>query len=143
MPPILDSRFHHMALAVNDIAESTAALTACGFTVSPEFPDTTDEGIGVHLRFLVPHGGGPLLELVAGIGTKSPVSEVLQKSGVTLYHMCFEVPDIDLAARQLRAHGYLVVSKRIPAKAFNGRSIQFLYHVHAGLVELLQAATVE
>jgi methylmalonyl-CoA/ethylmalonyl-CoA epimerase len=132
-----------MALAVNDIAESTAALAACGFTPYPEFPDTTDEGIGVHLRFLVPRGGGPLLELVAGIGAQSPVSKVLEKTGVTLYHMCFEVPDLDVAAKQLRAHGYLVVSKKIPAKAFNSRPIQFLYHVHAGLVELLQAAPVE
>ena len=129
-----------MALAVKDMAESTTALMACGFTMSPEFPDTTDEGIGVHLRFMVPRGGGPLLELVEGMGPKSPVSEVLQKSGVTLYHMCFEVPDLDLAAKQLRAEGYLAVSKKIQAKAFNNRSIQFLYHVHAGLVELLQAA---
>ena len=143
MFPILDARFHHMALAVNDISDSTAALMACGFVLSPEFPDTTDEGIGVHLRFLVPRGGGTLLELVAGISSKSPVSEVLQKSGVTLYHMCFEVPDIDVAAKHLRAQGYLVVSKKIPAKAFNSRPIQFLYHVHAGLVELLQAAPVE
>ena len=133
-------RFHHMALAVRDIADSTRTLSVCGFRLSPEYPDTTDEGIGVHLRFLVPHDGGPLLELVAGIAEKSPVQDVLRKSGVSLYHMCFEVPNIEEASKRLRSAGYLAVSKRILAKAFNDRPIQFLYHADAGLVELLEAA---
>lgn len=136
-----DFKFHHVAFAVNDIDETTRTLGVCGYTLCPDYPPlVVDEALGVKLRFLSLAQGGPLLELVCGLGDTSPVAQILQKSGVTLYHMCFEVNDIEQAFVLLKQQGYVAVSKRIPAKAFGDRLIQFLYHKDGGLVELLAAS---
>lgn len=135
-----DFVLHHMALAVHDIEASTVALAPVDYVLAPGFePFIVDEELGVKLRFLVPRSGGSLLELVQGISERSPVAKILSKSGVTLYHTCFEVPDIATATESLHQKGYISVSRRVPAKAFGGRTIQFLYHKDSGLVELLSA----
>lgn len=132
--------FHHMALAVHNLEESSRILSHCDYIPSPDYPALViDEGLGVQLRFLTPRSGGPLLELVAGLGDASPVAKILEKTGVTLYHMCFEVLDLPTALSTLRKEGYVPVSKPMPAKAFNNRFIQFVYHNDSGLVELLTA----
>lgn len=136
-----DFKFHHVALAVNDIDDTTRILGFCGYALSPDYPQlVVDAALGVKLRFLTPASGGPLLELVCGLGESSPVAQILQKSGVTLYHICFEVRDVEEAVSLLKQQGYVAVSKRMPAKAFGERLIQFLYHKDGGLVELLAAS---
>ena len=130
-------KIHHFGLAVRDIEAATLALLPMGATLSTEFPDTVDEGLGVSLRFLVTAAGAPLLELVAGLSSKSPVSAILSKGGPSLYHICYEVLDLENAAAMLRDKGYIAVSRPMPAKAFAGRLIQFLHHPESGLIELL------
>lgn len=134
-------QLHHMGLATNDIDESTRSLALCDYILSPEYPDIIeDEELGVRLRFLIPKAGGALLELVAGLGDRSPVEQILRKAGASLYHICFEVSDIQRAFEELKRGGYRAVSKVMPAKAFGGRTIQFVYHKDSGLVELLSRA---
>jgi len=134
-------QFHHIGLATHDIEASTRSLSLCDYIVAPEYPDLiVDEALGVQLRFLTSKRGGPLVELVAGLGEKSPVAQILNKGGASLYHICFEVPDVDQAFEELRPGGYKAVSKVVSAKAFEGRLIQFVYHKDTGLVELLANA---
>ncbi len=132
---------HHTALAVRDMDASTRALSRLDYVSAPDYPDiVVDEQLGVRLRFLIPRAGGILLELVEDIGERGPVAKILQRNGVTLYHLCFEVPDLAASAELLQRDGYLAVSKKMPAAAFGGRLIQFLYHKDSGLVELLSAS---
>jgi len=45
---------------------------------------------------------GALLELVQGVEDGSPVDQLIEKTGGGPYHLCFEVPDLDVAIKALR-----------------------------------------
>jgi catechol 2,3-dioxygenase-like lactoylglutathione lyase family enzyme len=48
---------------------------------------------------------GVLIELVEGLGDKSPVADVVARTGAGPYHICYRVADLDDAVRRLRAEG--------------------------------------
>ena len=82
--------------------------------------------------------GDPPLELVAPLGADSQVQRVLAK-GLSLYHVCYEVPDLEEAIEHLRASGCLLVSGPTPAVAYDGRPIAWLYTPNRQLTELVEA----
>ena len=60
-------------------------------------------------------GDGGLLELLEPHGEKSPVLRHLQKGG-GLYHLCFEVDDLEGTLQRLRDTGEaVVVCEPVPA----------------------------
>lgn len=83
--------------------------------------------------------GDPPLELVAPLGAGSQVERVLAK-GMSLYHVCYEVPNVQEAIDQLREQGCLLVSGPTPAVAYEGRLIAWLYTPNRQLTELVEAA---
>jgi methylmalonyl-CoA/ethylmalonyl-CoA epimerase len=136
--PTVAFRFHHVGLAVRDIAAATHALGATGLLPSEEWPDAVDASLKVRLRFLRASPDQPLIELVEGLGDGNPVDQLLQKSGPGPYHLCFAVESLDAASSRLRDHKYRPITGRIPAVAFGGALVQFFYHPHCGLVELVE-----
>ena len=82
--------------------------------------------------------GDPPLELVAPLGEDSQVQRVLAK-GLSLYHVCYEVPNVEQAIEHLRANGCLLVSGSTPAVAYDGRPIAWLYTPNRQLTELVEA----
>ena len=70
--------------------------------------------------------------------TLGPVSGILKKNGPTLYHICYEVYDLEKELKDLVAKRFVVLMKPTPAIAFNNRHISFLYNAQVGLIELLQ-----
>jgi methylmalonyl-CoA/ethylmalonyl-CoA epimerase len=77
------------------------------------------------------------VELIAPLTKDSPVCNVLKK-GFRLYHLCFEVEDIEKAISNARKHGAIVVSKPSQAELFGGRKIAFVYTRDKYLVEFLE-----
>jgi len=78
-----------------------------------------------------------LIELVEPLSAKSPVQNYL-KRGVTLYHLCYEVQSLQSELEASRAMDALVVRAALPAPAFNGRLIAWIYTRERLLVEYLQ-----
>jgi methylmalonyl-CoA/ethylmalonyl-CoA epimerase len=74
---------------------------------------------------------GTLMELVAG-----PQVETLVKKNIGLYHLCFEVEDIQWEIDRLVGEGAMLIAPPKPAALFNGRTVAFLY-VAYGMIELL------
>jgi len=81
--------------------------------------------------------GEIVIELVAPLGDDSPVNRTLAKGG-SAYHVCYEVPDLDETLAQLKDKGCLIVSKPVPAVAFDNRRIAWLYTPTRQLVEMLE-----
>ncbi len=81
--------------------------------------------------------GDPLIELVAPVGQSSPVAGILNKVRTSPYHTCYEVTDIVATQATLRESGLFPVGRIVPAVAFDGRLVCFMYSPYAGLVELL------
>ena len=61
-----------------------------------------------------------------------------KKGGVSPYHICYTVPSLEETVAQMRERRWVVTAPPEPAPALEGRRVAFLYHTHAGLIELLE-----
>jgi methylmalonyl-CoA/ethylmalonyl-CoA epimerase len=81
----------------------------------------------------------PLIELVEPSGKKSPVHNFLKRGG-GLHHLCYEVDSLAVQLRLSRSLGGLVVRPPMPAVAFEGRQIGWVYTADKLLTEYLERA---
>lgn len=80
---------------------------------------------------------GVLFELVESNGD-GPAAKWLER-GVRLYHICFEVDNIDAELARACERGCVVASTPKPAVLFDGRRVAFVLDREMGLVELLES----
>ncbi len=138
--PVLDHnyRFHHLGVAVPDIAQSIPVYEDLfGYKLlSGPFHDPIQK---VSVCFLGREAPGDMvIELVAPLSPDAPIQRTL-KQGQSAYHVCYEVQDIDAAMVELTAKKCIVLSNPVPAVAFGGRRIGWLSTPTRQLVELLHA----
>ena len=81
--------------------------------------------------------GNPVLELVEPAGEKSPVTPFLKRGG-GLHHLCYEIDNLEEQLRWSRTQGGIVVRPPLPAVAFEGRRIAWVYTKNKLLVEYLE-----
>ena len=79
------------------------------------------------------------IELIAPLSEDSPITSMLAKSGGGAYHLCFETCDIDQALIHAKNNGCMIVSPPVPAVAFGGRRIAWIYTRSRQLFELVEA----
>jgi methylmalonyl-CoA/ethylmalonyl-CoA epimerase len=83
------------------------------------------------------------IELIAPGSEDSPIRSMLKKSGGGSYHLCFETDDIEAALARATDKGCVVVSQPVPAVAFQGRRIAWIYTTSRQLFELVEAKAAE
>lgn len=128
---------HHIGIACRKMAEAIPAYKSLfGYElVSGPFDDPIQN---VSVCFLSRGQGDAVLELVAPLGPNSPIDRMLKKGGGT-YHLCYQVPDINAAIRDLTQKGCILLSGPVPAVAFEMREIAWIMTDVDLLVELVQA----
>jgi methylmalonyl-CoA/ethylmalonyl-CoA epimerase len=126
--------FHHLGVASKSMAVDLAAFKQQGYQVASElFEDPLQ---GVRVQFL--EGGGPRIELVTPIDSRSPGPlAAIFASNLKVYHWAFEVLDIEAEISRLSQARCRLISPRKPAVAFGGRSIAFLMQPNSMLLELI------
>jgi methylmalonyl-CoA/ethylmalonyl-CoA epimerase len=82
--------------------------------------------------------GDILIELVEPFGEHSPVDSVIGSSRGGVYHLCYEVEDLDRELARCRRKRCIPVSKPVPAAVFDGRRIVFLLTPQRDLIELVE-----
>jgi methylmalonyl-CoA/ethylmalonyl-CoA epimerase len=127
--------FHHIGIACRDIAKTQTFYLGQGYTASPVVEDPLQH---VRISFLEKEGA-PRIELLEPLDDQSPVARTLATSGVSPYHMCYEVQDIEAAVNHLRGQRFLLVNGPVPACAMDDRRIAFLFQKNTGLIELVEA----
>jgi methylmalonyl-CoA/ethylmalonyl-CoA epimerase len=127
--------FHHVGIACRSIDKTVGFYLAMGYTASPVTDDPLQH---VKVCFLE-RPGQPRLELLEPLDDVSPVARTLATAGVTPYHLCYEVQDIDAAVAMLRGQRFLLVSGPVHACAMGGRRVAFLFKKDNGLLELVEA----
>jgi methylmalonyl-CoA/ethylmalonyl-CoA epimerase len=135
----LDMKPHHIGYAVRDITASAASFEALGFVSSSDL--VYDGGRNVNIQFI--DNAGTRIELIATADVSKPsdidfITRSKRKIGVTPYHICYEVDDLDKKIAALRAKRFAFASDIAPAPACAGMPVVFLYHRDIGLIELLQ-----
>lgn len=128
-------RFHHIGVAVNSIEATASVYEQGGYKRSSSIFDPIQN---VNICWLT-QDGMPTIELLAPVDEKSPVNKTLDKVGVTPYHCCYMVENLEEATAKLRKQKYIIVSKPAIAVAFCGSRVCFLFNKNVGLIELVES----
>ena len=128
-------RFHHIGYAVNNIEITAKYYKEAGWNLSDIQIDKTQNA---RIAFLS-KPDMPLIELIAAIDETSPIVKILEKAGVSTYHVCYETDDIQSAVGELRKQKYISLFNPVEAIALSNRKICYLYNKNVGLIELVEA----
>jgi methylmalonyl-CoA epimerase len=126
-------RVEHIAIAVQSLGQSVDLLRdTFGLTTQYE------EQIGQTRLAMLPVGE-TYLELLEGQGPESGVTKWIGDHGPGLFHICFEVEDIDGALAELKAKGVGLRDEQ-PRIGHGGARIAFLDPAATGnvLIELAE-----
>ncbi len=85
---------------------------------------------------------GLRIELIQPLGDGSPIDRTLER-GQSLAHLCFRVQSLEQAVARGRQAGLHQLARPMPARAFGGRRIAWLFNRNLGLVELLEDTAPE
>jgi methylmalonyl-CoA/ethylmalonyl-CoA epimerase len=129
-----NSTFHHIGIATGSIEKTSEFYLSLGFDASEQVIDSIQK---VKILFLRKKDM-PTIELLEPVSEDSPVTKILQKGGVSPYHICYETPGIHESIVELRKNKFIPLSSPVEAIALDNRLICFLYSEFAGLIELLQ-----
>jgi len=135
----LGFKLRHVGVAVPSLGPTTETLsTLFGYrVVSGPFNDPIQK---VSVNFLTTSDKDTAeIELIAPLSEDSPITSMLAKSGGGAYHLCFETSDIEQALVHAKNNGCMIVSPPVPAVAFGGRRIAWIYTRSRQLFELVEA----
>jgi methylmalonyl-CoA/ethylmalonyl-CoA epimerase len=134
MPP---GTFHHVGYVVASIPETAPAI-AKSLSADWDGDIIQDPLQSVRVTFLKhKNPADPLVELVEPVGDKSPALAFLKRGG-GLHHLCYQVDDLQKQLELSRAGGGLIVRPPLPAIAFNGRKIAWVFTKQKLLLEYLE-----
>ena len=130
-------RLNHVAIAVNNLAASTALYRdTLGAKVSEPLPQPAH---GVTVVFVeLPN---TKVELLEPLGAGSPIAKFLERNpDGGIHHICYEVEDILAARDKLKGEGARVLGDGEPKIGAHGKPVLFLHpkDFNGTLVELEQ-----
>jgi radical SAM protein with 4Fe4S-binding SPASM domain len=126
---------NHVGVAVKSIAKALDYYVGLfGFRKVGEILDVSGESVRV---CFVESSNGVLIELVEGVGPDSPVAQLLERPGSGPYHLCYSVPDLDVAIRDLCQRS-CVLLKRFERPALGHRRFAFLLTPDRQMFELCE-----
>ena len=133
-------KLHHIGVATADM-EKAIAHHEMLFHIKPITPIIEDpvQNVSVVLLSNSELSDTPI-ELIAPLNKVSPVSNFLEKA-IHLYHICFEVDNIDSALAEAIKNKSILLSKPAPAKLFNNRRVAFVYTSDGYIVEFLEKSS--
>jgi methylmalonyl-CoA/ethylmalonyl-CoA epimerase len=137
--PSLEFKLLHVGVAVPDLVPATESFAALfGYkVVSGPFDDPIQK---VSVNFLsASESDAADIELIAPLGDDSPIRSMLSRNGGGAYHLCFETQDIEGALVHAEQNGCVIVARPVPAVAFEGRRIAWIYTPGRQLFELVEA----
>jgi methylmalonyl-CoA/ethylmalonyl-CoA epimerase len=126
--------FHHVGVVTADAERAAEFYADLGYTRSERFDDPLQR-VGI---ILLEKAGSPMIEIVTPADPGSPAAGWLKRIKAGPYHTCYQVPDIAAATEFLRERGAMPLGEPLPAVAFGGRRVVFLFGAVSGLVELVE-----
>lgn len=128
-------RIEHIAIAVDSMGKSMDLFRDV-FGLGVEY----EEQIGQTKLAMLPVGE-TYVELLEGQGPDSGVTKWIAEKGSGLFHICFEVEDIDAAIAELKQKG-IKLRDETPRTGHGGSRIAFLDPACTGnvLIELAELA---
>jgi methylmalonyl-CoA/ethylmalonyl-CoA epimerase len=129
-------KLDHIGIAVESIESGLEVYSEClGFELR-EVVTLPDQRVKIAIITL----GDVEVELIEPLGDDTPVGRFLKQRGGGIHHLCFSVPQIEKATRDLQKKGLrLTAPPRIGAK---GRRVAF-FHPKSTLGALIEISEDE
>jgi methylmalonyl-CoA/ethylmalonyl-CoA epimerase len=128
--------FHHIGYVTHRIADTKALYIAAGYRATEVVCDSIQQ---VRICF-VAKDHNPRIELVEPLNEGSSVHKLLQKNGVSPYHLCYEVANIDESFNALVERGFTPLFRPVEAAALDNRRIAYFFKKEIGFIELVNRA---
>ena len=132
-------RFHHIGYATANIdrfVEEFFRPVFAPLAISDKVSDPIQRVTVCFARMQ----GDAVIELVEPYGENSPVDSIIGSSRGGVYHLCYEVDDLDHELTRCRKKRCMPVGKPVPAAAFGGRRVVFLLTPQRDLIVLVEKA---
>lgn len=126
--------FHHIGIACSNI-EKTLSFVRILHTIKCETSIIYDPNQDANLCLLEDENGLKI-ELVSGAAVHG-----LIKKGISYYHHCYEVPDIQVAIEEAKTLGCILIRKPLPAVLFDNRKVCFMISP-LGVIEFLEKSNL-
>jgi methylmalonyl-CoA/ethylmalonyl-CoA epimerase len=129
-------KFHHVGYVTNSIDEAVADFigSISGTWDGAIFSDPLQK---VRVTFVRLGRDQPMFELVEPTSEDSPVKSFLRRGG-GIHHVCFEVSHLETELEEARMRGDVTAKPPLPAAAFSGRRIAWVYTRRRMLIEYLE-----
>ena len=128
-------RIEHVAIAVEDL-DGMAAMMRDKFGIAVEY---AEDRAGSATKLAMLPVGESYIELLQSLAPASRTAEWIAERGQSLYHICFEVEDIDGALAELKQKG-VKLRDETPRIGHGGARIAFIDPASTGnvLIELAE-----
>ena len=126
-------KLDHIGYLTGSILETSKVFEILGYVAGDTVNDDTQQ---TKICFLKKEGE-PTIELVEPYKGNKTMLKMLAKRGVTPYHMCYEVEDIDAELEKLITKNWTALFKPVEAPAYNNRKICYFWNSEIGFIELL------
>ena len=128
-------KLHHIGYLTDSIEESRSGFLLLGYVAG----ETTDFPAHKCKICMLYKEGEITIELVEPYQDNKSLRKQMQ-NGVTPYHICYEVHNIDRQIDTLIGGGYFLLSKPVPAPAFQDKLICYLWSRATGFIELVNGS---
>jgi methylmalonyl-CoA/ethylmalonyl-CoA epimerase len=132
-----EGAFHHLGFVVSSISNSVQGFAGI---LQAEWDEQVFHDLNQRVRvtFLKSRqAGDPIWELIEPADEQSPVHSFAAKGG-GLHHVCYVVDNLEQALANARSMGALITRQPMPAVAFGGRRIAWIYTRNRLLIEYLE-----
>lgn len=127
-------KIHHIGYAVKRLNQAKRQMDEMGFQFGSLIEDKERK-----IQIAFGEKDGYRIELVMPMKKGSPIDQILANIGPTPYHICYETDCLEKAVEQLTCGGgYRVIIPSVPAAAFGGRRVVFLYSLAFGVMEIME-----
>ena len=133
----MEPKFHHVGYATKSIKKSIEIFHLFGYKTENSM--IIDERLGVKIQFLA-HSNieSPRIELVEDLinGDIHPLRAILKQRPGS-YHLAYLVDSVQEFSRENKLRA---ITRCSPARAFDGRHVQFFISRDEGIIELISNA---
>lgn len=128
-------KLHHTGYITGNIDDTAKAFEILGYSKQPTFDDTTQK---CFICFLKRTHDEAMIELVQPYEDNKTMQKMLTKRGVSPYHVCYEVEDVQAIYDKLSdTDGWLPMFSPVEAVAFDNRKITYFMNAETGFVEFV------
>mgnify|MGYP001430346888 CR=1 FL=1 len=137
---IMNIRLDHIGIAVNDLDEGEKFWKLLGLIPSEGDEEVSDQGVITRFIPIAKEEQKPaMIELLEPTGEDTPIGKFIEKRGIGIQQICFEVEDITLMIDNLVSSGVRMIDSE-PRLGSKDCLIAFVHPKSTGgvLVELSQ-----